>query len=107
MESPRPLVRHSLEYEARSSCDEEAHRRRRLFWIIFLGYIPGVALIALPLRWLSGSWSGAVVVVALWWTLILTAFVRLWSYRCAACGARFFYRGMLWKPWARRCVHCG
>ncbi|WP_150106352.1 hypothetical protein [Anaeromyxobacter dehalogenans] len=82
---------------------------------LFLGYVPGAALLGGALVWFVGSplgfmIAGAGLLAALWW-----ADARFASFRCPSCGERFMVRryelalpGIRKHQFsARRCVNCG
>jgi len=87
-------------------------RRKRVFWIVFLLYLPAMISFGLfvvqPLgwdeRWLAGAACGWMMA----WAASGTWLSRL---TCPECGAGFFRstRAGMWHTanvWARRCRHC-
>lgn len=91
----------------------ELRLRRRLLWVLFLGYIPGVAalcfLVGGPVTSLGGSKQGEVVcaVIALLWILAFAvAAIRLTLFRCPRCRQLFHSTWWRHNPFARNCLHC-
>jgi predicted RNA-binding Zn-ribbon protein involved in translation (DUF1610 family) len=74
---------------------------------LFLGYIPGVAAIAIPLQRITGSDVWVPAVASGWMVAWAVAVVRLNSFRCPRCGNVFHVRGLYGNPFARNCLHCG
>jgi hypothetical protein len=92
----------------------ELRRRRRLTWVLFLGYIPGVAalcfLVGAPVTRMGGSKQGEVAcaVIALLWILAFAAAaIRLTFFRCPRCHRIFHSTWWRHNPFARNCLHCG
>jgi hypothetical protein len=81
-------------------------RRRNLFWLVFLTYIPGVVILGIPLSKLLHADSIVFVIVALW----MLAFVVVGNYwgfwKCPRCGKPFFRKWWYHNSFARKCVHC-
>ncbi len=83
-------------------------RRRLLNWALFLGYLPGVALIVVAMDRSAPGWHGADIYVVLsWMTAFLASAVYQSAFRCPRCGQRFFSTAGWHNPWARKCLHCG
>jgi hypothetical protein len=79
--------------------------RIRLFWIVFLTYLPGVALIT----WLwPNLFEGLGFIVAIPWMIafIIAGFYRH-SFGCPRCGKWFFSTDWWQNPFSRKCLHCG
>src|SRR5947208_2186536 len=86
---------------------KEYRRRYRLFFTIFLSYVPGVAAIGiLVTRW-SGSEVPIYFVAGAWMLAFAVTSVRLSTFPCPRCGKWFFAAWYFHNPLARRCVHCG
>lgn len=81
--------------------------RRRLFWIAFIGFLPGVAALGLSLNWLSGSSHPATIVAVVWMVFFAITVIRLNGFPCPNCGKPFFHRFFVQNPLSRRCMHCG
>ena len=85
-------------------------KRRRLFWGIFLGYVPGVALLCFVIgRPLSALTGGEPCLwIAFCWLLAFTiAAIYLQQFRCPRCGSAFFRTWWWHNPFSRKCLHCG
>jgi hypothetical protein len=81
-------------------------KRRRLFWIVWLTYIPGVIAIALPLQYLFASETPIYFVALGWMAAFFLSGWRLGSWPCPRCGKWFFAKWWYGNLFARRCVHC-
>src|SRR5438270_2757829 len=84
----------------------EYRKRNRLFWFVFLTYIPAVLLIGLPLSWLFHSKLVAGIVAIMW----AVAFMVTGNYRsywkCPRCHKPFFQKWWYHHAFVERCVHC-
>jgi hypothetical protein len=85
----------------------EYRRRRNLYWLVWLTYIPGVLIIGLPLSWLFHSNIAAFVVAGLWMVAYVAAANYLGFWKCPRCGKPFSRGWWYYNPFARECVHCG
>lgn len=84
----------------------EYMKRNLAFWGLFLGFLPGMVLIAtvgerFGLRNAFGFagivWFAATIVVAIW---------RM-SWKCPQCKKSFYYKWWYGNSFALKCVHCG
>ena len=80
----------------------QIRRRRRLHWIVFWTYMPGVALVfwlfgKRVFPWLPFAWMGALAVTGLH-----AAFSR-----CPRCGRQFAHTWFWHNSFTQRCLHCG
>ena len=71
----------------------EYRRRRNLFWLIWLTYIPGVLVIGLPLESLIKSEVPIYFVAFGWLIAFAVAGWRLSYWRCPHCGKWFLPNG--------------
>jgi hypothetical protein len=89
----------------------------RAFWVVFLGFLPGMALVDRLVRAKYGDAADAVTpFVAFAWMLAFaaTGYVK-GNFDCPCCGQTFFraWDDRPWRkswrsnPFARRCLHCG
>lgn len=85
---------------------KDYRRRRRWFWIAFLGYLPGVPLIGMPLGYLFSSEKAVMVVAIAWMAAIAITSYRAGAWRCPRCGETYFAKPWISNPLARRCLHC-
>jgi hypothetical protein len=89
--------------------DWKDYRRIRNQWfLVFLGYVPVVGLVALVSFKLFNSFVPAFVMAILWTALFLISGIRVNAWHCPRCGETFsgkwwYNKGLL----AGRCVHCG
>ena len=86
---------------------QEYKRRNRIFWCVFLTYVPGVLLIGYPLSRLFGSDTVIWVVAISWMVAFLIAQTYLSNWKCPRCGKRFLQRRWSTNTHARKCLHCG
>lgn len=84
----------------------EYRKRNTLFWLVFLGFMPGVLLIGIPLSRLLNVDNVAGLVAIIW----MVAFVITGNYRafwrCPRCRKPFFHKWWYHNFFARKCVHC-
>jgi hypothetical protein len=85
----------------------EYRRRRNLYWLVWLTYIPGVLIIGLPLSWLFHSNGAAFAVAGLWMVAFVAAANYLGFWKCPRCRKPFSRGRWYYNPFARECVHCG
>ena len=79
-------------------------RRRLTTAVLFLGYLPGVALIAVSAREVE---SVAKTTALIWIGLFGAATGWLSLFRCPRCNKLFASSWTLQNPFTRRCLHCG
>jgi len=94
------------------------HRYRRwsrAFWMIFLLFLPGMALINRMYGPARESALALMFVVALvWMVAFAVAGYKKGNFQCPHCGELFFFRfdNRAWRrdwvnnPFARKCMHC-
>ena len=80
--------------------------RKRLFWLIFLSYVPGVWATGGALRYLFSSEIPAFVVAGLWMLALVVSGNYAIACRCPRCGKSFFRGAWYYNSFARKCVHC-
>jgi hypothetical protein len=87
----------------------------RAFWILFLSFVPGVAIINRIFRLASNGHGIVIFVVAIAWMIAFAvAGYKKGNFQCPRCGELFFrkFDDRLWRrdwvynPFARRCLHC-
>jgi hypothetical protein len=86
---------------------QEYRKRNLIFLIVSLSYIPGVALIGVPLSRLLKS-ENIIGVVAIMWMIafaVIGMYRNLW--KCPRCRKPFFLKGWYHNTFAGRCVNCG
>ena len=93
---------------------QDLRRRRRLLWILFLGYIPGVAalcfLVGAPITSMGETQQGEVacaIIALLWIFAFAVAAIRLTFFRCPRCHRIFHSTWWRHNPFAHNCLHCG
>src|SRR6266550_8969240 len=85
---------------------EDYRRRRRLFLIAWLGYLPGMGAIAILLERIFHNEVIIMAVALCWMVFFAVSGSRLISFRCPNCRKRFF-RSWYSNAFARKCMHCG
>ncbi|MBI1741049.1 MAG: hypothetical protein HYR57_09260 [Candidatus Koribacter versatilis] len=83
-------------------------RIRNQWFLVFVGYVPIVGIVAFVSIKLFNTFTPAFVTAFLWMALFVYTGARVQLWRCPRCGkwfsAKWWYnKGFL----ARRCVHCG
>lgn len=93
---------------------QDLKRRRRLLWVLFLGYLPGVAALCFLVGWVATSMGGSqqgevmcAVVALLWILAFAVAAIRLTFFRCPRCTRIFHSTWWRHNPFAHNCLHCG
>ena len=97
-------------YPDYSAAWRDLGRRRRLMWILFLGYVPGVALLCFVL---ARYQEGLCARIAIAWMLVMgIAIAWAASFRCPGCRGLFCFAASGANPAgssivARQCARCG
>jgi len=84
----------------------EYRKRRRLFWLVFATYVPGVAIIGVPLARLFRTGILVGVTAGLWMLAFVVTANYLGFWKCPRCGKPFFRKWWYHNSFARKCVHC-
>jgi len=95
-----------------------AYRRwSRAFWLVFLGYLPALALADRLVRRTHGDAANTTTLclAILWMIAFALVGYQKGNFACARCGNTFFraWDDRPWRktwrsnPFARRCMHCG
>src|SRR5262249_54196259 len=93
---------------ARESPWRSCQFRERLLFLIWLGYIPGVSAIGIPLAKRYGSETPFIIVAALWMAAGAVAGISLSLFKCPRCRKPFFLgKWLSSNPMARKCMRCG
>jgi hypothetical protein len=97
---------HQTDYDAQWA---DLRLRDRLFWFIFLSYMPGVAFITylVHLAWPDFIDRVGFIVAIPWMAAFLVAGIYRMSFNCPRCGKKFFHSWRWSNSFARKCVHCG
>jgi hypothetical protein len=96
-----------------ASAWRDYRKRTIIFWIAFLGYVPGVAAIFFAigpsLAALTGIEPNNIgMMIALCWMIAFAILaIRRSLFRCPRCGGAFFSTLWYTNSFARKCVHCG
>jgi hypothetical protein len=87
---------------------QDLRRRIRLFWIVWLGYLPGVLLIAFVLHKMSPGLSDRAVpwIAGAWMIAFVSGSFYRTAFRCPRCREWYFW-GWIQNPFRRKCGHCG
>jgi len=86
---------------------EDYRRRRRLFLIAWLGYLPGAGLIGFLLAQVFQNDSAFVAVALCWMVFFAISAEWLRRFPCPNCGKAFFHTWLWNNPFAKKCLHCG
>lgn len=92
---------------ARREALREYRKRNFVFWSLFLGWLPAVLLIALPLGRVLNSDRVAQAVIAVWFIALVAAAIWRLSWECPRCDKSFYHKWWYNNAFARRCVNCG
>ena len=89
----------------------------RAFWLLFLAYLPAVALVDRLVRRSHGEAANTTTLVTalVWMIPFAVTGYRKGNFACPRCGEMFFraWDDRPWRkswrsnPFARRCLHCG
>jgi hypothetical protein len=85
------------------------YRKRRLVFVaVWLSYVPGLWVAAVPISLLTGIKSDyfGYPFMAAWMLAFLIIGLRLAMFRCPRCGNHFFTSWWQGNPFARKCLHC-
>jgi ribosomal protein L37E len=104
------LIKERAVMPQESPYEEQWERFRRInrlaFWVLCT-YLPGSAIIGVPLSRLADSDWPLALVGATWLIAVLVtdrAAIRL---KCPRCGKPFFHTWWFHNGFAKKCVHCG
>jgi hypothetical protein len=75
--------------------------RQRLMLFVFFGYVPGVAVTAIPLVRLFGSNIPFYSIAGIWMVGYAASGIYSAAWRCPRCRRRFHFGSL-----GRRCGHC-
>jgi hypothetical protein len=91
------------------------YRRSRLgFWILFLLFLPVMALSGRLFERVGIGQGNVLLVAFVWMILFLVEGYRKGNFECPRCGQLFFRKfdsrpwraDWVYNPFARRCMHC-
>jgi hypothetical protein len=92
---------------ARREALYEYRKRNLVFWSLFLGCLPVIWFIAIPLgRWLNSE-SVAQIVATGWFLAIVATGIWRLDWKCPRCNKNFYRRWWYKNAFAMRCVNCG
>ncbi|WP_404308968.1 hypothetical protein [Neorhodopirellula lusitana] len=80
--------------------------RRKVFWILILTYLPGVALAAIAMQRWTGSDDAAMIAAVAWMAAYGVAGWRCGHFPCPQCGRPFFIWRFTYHVWTGQCLHC-
>jgi hypothetical protein len=86
---------------------QDYRRRRRIFFVIWVTYVPGVFILSYPLSKMFDSGMPVYAIAGAWMLAFVISSIYLSSFPCPRCHRSFFYTWWFHNPFARRCVHCG
>jgi hypothetical protein len=64
---------------------KQYRKYRREFWIVFVGYVPVMSVVAILSNWLFHSFMPAFVLTAAYMLLFIVAGIRVNSFYCPRC----------------------
>jgi hypothetical protein len=105
-----------LQEEGSYSVEWRQYRQwSRTFWIVFLLYLPALALVSKVLGPIRGRGTVIFCAAAIWMLAFAISGYRKSNFQCPRCGEMFFRKfddrpwRMAWQhnPFARKCMHCG
>ena len=87
----------------------------RVYWIVFLTYLPALAYASQYFGWTRGNGAPIFVAIAVWMIAFAIVGYQKSNFACPRCGKPFFRRfddrpwrrSWVHNPFARRCMHCG
>jgi hypothetical protein len=88
----------------------EYRKRRLMFWSVWLGGTPLIAVVGILLsRLLPGNLADPMflAIAGAWMLAFAAAGIRVTYWRCPRCRRYFSQRGMFVNQLGRRCQHCG
>ncbi len=86
---------------------DDYRKRRKIFFLIFLSYLPGIYILGVPLERYLSSEIPLIVIATAWIIAFVVAGWHMNAWRCPSCQETFFRRRWVHNQFARRCVHCG
>lgn len=86
---------------------DEYKKRRRIFILVWLLYLPVAGGIALFFKKMFGSEELILPVVFAWMVFFLIAGLRMTFWKCPKCGNSFFFKFSEINIFPQKCVHCG
>ena len=84
----------------------DLHRRSKILWLLFFGFIPGMALLSYLLNDPLLQGAPFLVIALAWMGAIAWAGSRMASFACPRCSRAFFENWYFFKPLRQNCAHC-
>ena len=81
-------------------------RRKRVFWSLFLLYMPVMVLIAFIVRELNLDEQWSIAAAVFWLAAWGVAGIWLSRFRCPSCDELFFLKRGVGNVWSNTCRHC-
>src|SRR5689334_22677848 len=85
----------------------EYRTRNIVFWSLFLGWIPVVLFVAVPLGRRLNSDSVSQIVTAGWFMAVIAATIWRLNWACPRCNKNFYRKWWYNNALTMRCVNCG
>jgi hypothetical protein len=82
-------------------------KRRRLFLIVAITFLPGASLIVVFLDKIFGSGFQSEVVLTLWLIAFFITGIRFSYWKCPRCNRNYFIKHFMANQFAQNCLHCG
>lgn len=107
------LIRYCMRFKrvtasviSRKEAHREYRKRNLVFFVLFLGWIPFVSLVAIPLgRQLNSDWLAETMSVS-WFCGVIAAAIWRLNWRCPRCDKKFYTKWWYKNAVAMRCVNC-
>lgn len=84
----------------------EYRRRRNIFLLVFVTYVPGMLLLSPVVSRVVGEKNGSFAVFVCWAVAFGVTGSRMIYWKCPRCRKWFHAKWWLSSPFARRCVNC-
>jgi len=82
-------------------------KSERLASWTFWTYVPGTALLGIPLSKAVGSdWPFSIIGIS-WFLAVFVTNRIAFGFNCPRCEKPFFYTWWFYNGFAKKCVHCG
>jgi predicted RNA-binding Zn-ribbon protein involved in translation (DUF1610 family) len=89
----------------------EYRQLQRRFFLIWLGYVPGVGAFAIIVNFLFHTFVPAFIFAVAWMLWFISAAAEWAQFPCPRCGKTFSHREGIfnphWGPFAWKCMNCG
>ena len=84
----------------------EYRKRNVVFWVLFLGWVPVIMLVAIPLGRMLNSNVVTETLITAWFMGVVAATIWRLRWECPRCS-KPFYTKWYHNAFATKCVYCG